>query len=116
MSEIRAVREVVLSNSQGLHLRLAQLIAARAGGFQSKIVLIRNNDQVDGKSIINLLGLGAAKGSRIVVQAEGPDADEAIEALVNLLEREVPDLERQEQEAAQRDTQRNDHPTPDEER
>jgi phosphotransferase system HPr (HPr) family protein len=101
MSEIRMIREVVLGNSQGLHLRLAQLIAARAGAFQSKIVLIRNNDRVDGKSIINLLGLGAARGTRLVLQAEGPDAEAAIEALANLLEREIPEPERQGPDASQ---------------
>ncbi len=88
MNEYKAARDVMVVNPQGLHLRMANLVAACAGKFNAKIELVRDNDRVNGKSIIDLLGLGAPKGTRLTVVAIGQDADAALEALAEVFLRE----------------------------
>lgn len=89
MHEYQAAREVIVANPQGLHLRMANLVALCAAQFNAKIELVRENDRVNGKSIIDLLGLGAPKGTRLTVVAIGPDADAALDALADLFCRET---------------------------
>lgn len=80
-------REVVVANSQGLHARPADLLAREARKWQSRIELVADAQRVDGKSILELLTLAAEAGTRLVVEATGPDAGEALEAIGSLFER-----------------------------
>lgn len=82
-------------------MRLADIVAKRAGQFQSKVLLIRDNDRVDGKSIIDMLGLGAAKGTKLVIEAVGPDADLALEAIASLFLTEFADDEENRSDAGE---------------
>ena len=80
-------REVVVANAQGLHARPADLLAREARKWQSRIELVADDQRADGKSILELLTLAAESGTRLVVEATGPDALEALEAIGVLFER-----------------------------
>lgn len=79
-------REVVVSLEQGLHARPADLFAREARRWQSRIEVVGNAQRVDGKSILDLLTLAAEAGTRLVVEATGPDAREAVDAIGSLFE------------------------------
>ena len=82
-----ASRSVVISNSQGLHLRPAHGFVALASQFDSDIRVSREDGEVvDGKSILSLITLGAAQGTELTVRAEGSDADNAVNELAQYLE------------------------------
>ena len=74
-------REVVVSNSQGLHARPADLLAREARKWRSRIELVVDAHRVDGKSILDVLTLAAEAGTRVVIEATGPDARDALDAL-----------------------------------
>ena len=76
-----------MGRKSGLHLRPAQQLMDLAMGFKSSIVLRRADRSADAKCIFDLITLGAAHGSVIEVQAEGEDAEEALKALGQFLER-----------------------------
>ena len=79
-------REVVVSNPQGLHARPADLLAREARKWRSRIELVGAAQRVDGKSILELLTLAAESGTRLVIEATGPDAREALEAIGGLFD------------------------------
>lgn len=87
MSQETLSREVVVGNRQGLHARPADLLAREARKWQSRIELVGKSQRADGKSILELLTLAAEAGTRLVVEATGPDAQEAIEAIGGLFDR-----------------------------
>lgn len=78
-------RKIKISNSNGLHARPATKFAEIANKYTSEIRLKAKNKEVDGKSIIELLTLGAENGTEIVVSAKGSDAAEALDALEGLV-------------------------------
>jgi len=80
-------RVVVVANAQGLHARPADLLAREARKWRSRIELVADAQRVDGKSILEVLTLAAEAGTRLVVEATGPDAREALEAIGGLFER-----------------------------
>jgi len=55
--------------------------------FESTIEIVRGADRFDGKSILSLMTLAAEQGTQLLLEAEGPDADEALEALAQLFGR-----------------------------
>lgn len=79
-------REVVVANSQGLHARPADMLAREARKWQSRIELVADAQRADGKSILEVLTLAAEAGTRLVVEATGPDAREALEAIGSLFD------------------------------
>lgn len=81
-----AEKTVTISNPQGLHARPAELFARLAIQFDSTIEVIRDDQRVDAKSILHVLTLGAAQGTELTLQAQGNDAEAALEALVQLVE------------------------------
>ncbi len=87
MSQPTISREVVVGIQQGLHARPADLLAREARKWQSRIELVANTQRVDGKSILDVLTLAAEAGTRLVVEATGPDAQEALEAIGGLFDR-----------------------------
>jgi phosphocarrier protein HPr len=80
-------REVVVGIEQGLHARPADLVAREARKWQSRIEFVADRQRADGKSILDLLTLAAESGTRLVVEATGPDAREAVEAIGRLFDR-----------------------------
>ncbi len=76
---------IVLSNRYGLHMRPAKHVTELAFGFSCDVDLIAKGQEVDAKSILGIIGLGAECGDEVVVRARGPKATEAAEALGKLL-------------------------------
>jgi phosphotransferase system HPr (HPr) family protein len=66
------------------------MFAQLARQFQSRIVLVRDDRRVEARSIIELLTLGAVQGTELVLEAEGQDAEQAVEALAKLVESGFP--------------------------
>ena len=80
-------REIPIVNPLGLHARAAARFVKLAGGFRSQIKVTHRARTVDGKSILGLLLLAAARGSTITVSADGPDEAGALDALADLAAR-----------------------------
>lgn len=95
MSETMSSRTVVVINPQGLHARPADLIVKAASRFQSKVEIVKGQDRVDARSILSLFTLAALPGAELVVEATGPDAVEAVNALCELFEDGFGELEDQ---------------------
>jgi phosphotransferase system HPr (HPr) family protein len=85
MSTSPVTRAVIIVNSEGLHARPADMLARTALKFRSLIQVQCRNERVDAKSTLNLLILGATQGTEIIIEAEGDDAQEAVEALATLV-------------------------------
>jgi phosphocarrier protein HPr len=79
-------RAVVVSNQLGLHARAAARFVHLATRFVSQIRVTRDSKVMDGKSIMGILLLAAARGTTITISAEGLDEADAVEALVRLVE------------------------------
>jgi phosphotransferase system HPr (HPr) family protein len=93
MQTPRVTRVIVIRNSQGLHARPADMLARLARQFQSQIEIIREDRRVAASSVIDLLTLGAVQGTELVLEAEGADAQEAVDALAQLVESVFPQEE-----------------------
>ncbi len=93
MGESKLSRTVVVVNPQGLHARPADLIVKLAHRFQCTVQIARGSERVDAKSIMAILTLAAMPGTELVVEAEGPDAADAIDALCELFRRGFDELE-----------------------
>ncbi len=78
--------EVIICNNKGLHARAAAQFVKCAGSFNAIVHVTRSGETVGGTSIMGLMMLAAAKGSQIFIQAQGADAQQALEALVALVE------------------------------
>ena len=82
MEEI--TEELVVVNSMGMHARPAATLVEKVLHFTSDVHLQMNGNRVNAKSIMGLLTLAAAQGSRITVTCHGPDAQAAMEAVQSL--------------------------------
>ena len=78
-------RTVQIVNKNGIHARPAAEIVKLAAKYKSDITVVRDDLEVNGKSIMGVMMLAAECGSSILIRAEGPDASEALEALTNLI-------------------------------
>ncbi|QDU63654.1 HPr-like protein Crh [Planctomycetes bacterium Pan216] len=77
--------QVVIVNSMGLHARPASLFVERANCFESNVTIQKGSDEVDGKSILQLLSLSAEEGTALVLETRGPDAEAASISLSQLV-------------------------------
>ena len=78
-------REVDIVNKLGLHARASAKLTQLAARYQCEVWLTRNGRRVNAKSIMGVMMLAAAKGSRVDVETDGPDETEAMQALVELI-------------------------------
>lgn len=78
--------EVEIINNAGLHTRPAAAIVKIASKYKSDFFLIRDDMEVNGKSIIGVMTMAAEKGSKIILQLDGPDEEEAAQELKELFE------------------------------
>ena len=78
-------RETIVGPEEGLHARPAARFVKTAKQFSSEIVVIKGEREANAKSSLKIMTLGAKKGDKIVVRAEGEDAEEAVNALVGLI-------------------------------
>jgi len=80
------VQTFTIKNRLGLHARAAALLVKTANRFVSDILIEKDGLEVNGKSIMGILMLAAAKGTRIMLKVEGKDATEALLSLGRLIE------------------------------
>ncbi len=78
-------RSVTIVNKLGIHARPAAEIVKLASRFRSDITLVRDDLEVNGKSIMGVIMLAAERGATIVLRAEGEDSDAALDALTALV-------------------------------
>jgi phosphocarrier protein HPr len=78
-------REVKIINKLGIHARPAAEIVKAAGKFKSSITIVRDDLEVNAKSIMGVMMLAAEFGSTIVLRASGDDADAALDALATVI-------------------------------
>ena len=80
-------RSIQIVNKNGLHARPAAEIVKTAAKFQSDITMVRDDLEVNGKSIMGVMMLAAEYGSTLVVRANGPDSQQAVDAIADLVAR-----------------------------
>ncbi len=86
-------KEIVVKNKTGLHARPAAIFVQIANKYESEITIIKDDQEVNGKSIMGILMLAAEKGSRITMIANGEDAEKAVEELSEVLLHDIePDV------------------------
>ena len=82
---LKIEKEIPIVNRLGLHARPAAMFVRIAGRYRSEIWVAKENEEVNGKSIMGLMMLAAGQGSKLRIRCEGPDADKAIEELEELI-------------------------------
>ena len=85
MNEPKAVRIVTITNPQGVHARPADMFVKVAIKYQAKVEVVKDSERIDGKSILAILTLAATEGTELRLEATGPDADAALDELVELI-------------------------------
>ena len=80
-------REVTVTNKLGVHARPAAMFVKAANRFESEIVVEKDGERVNGKSIMGLMMLAAGQGSTLVITATGRDAEVAVRELESLFQR-----------------------------
>ena len=83
------VKEIVVSCESGLHNKQATYFVQKANEFESNIWLEYDNRKMNAKSLLGIIYLGIVTGTTVTLGASGPDAEEAVEALGALLQRDV---------------------------
>lgn len=78
-------KEIEIINKLGLHARASAKLTQTASQFRSEVWMERNGRRVNAKSIMGVMMLAAAKGTSVIVDIEGPDADEAMQAIEALV-------------------------------
>ena len=78
-------QEVEIINKLGLHARASAKLTQVAGGFKANVWISRSGRRVNAKSIMGVMMLAAAKGSMVVIEADGADETEAMAAVVGLI-------------------------------
>ena len=86
-------RSVTIINKLGLHARAAAKLVAHASQFSCEVRLVKNTTEVNGKSILGVMMLAAAKGTELELVADGDDEVLALDALEELIGRRFDELE-----------------------
>ncbi len=82
----KVVRKIEIKNKLGLHARAAALLVQTANKFAAQVSLSKDGQTADARSIMGLLTLAAARGSKIQVEANGDDAERAVKAIERLID------------------------------
>ena len=78
-------RSVQIVNRNGLHARPAAEVVKAAAKFKSEITIMREDLEVNGKSIMGVMMLAAEFGATLIIRAHGPDAQQAVDAIAELI-------------------------------
>ena len=78
-------REVEILNKLGLHARASAKLTQLAARYQSEVQMSRNGRKVNAKSIMGVMMLAAGKGSKVMIETDGPDESDAMDAIVALI-------------------------------
>ena len=84
-----AQRELVVINKLGIHARPAALFVKAANRFSSNVLVEKDGEQINGKSIMGLMMLAAGPGSKLLVICEGEDCHEALNEIEALMKRKI---------------------------
>ncbi|GAB1351467.1 MAG TPA: HPr family phosphocarrier protein [Candidatus Rifleibacterium sp.] len=79
-------KEVEIRNKLGLHARPASLVVKLAGKFESEIQLIKEDTEINAKSILGVMMLAAGPGQKVTITADGNDEVEAVDAIASLID------------------------------
>ena len=79
------LKEIVVQNQVGLHARPATFFIQKANEYKSSVWIEKDERRVNAKSLLGVLSLGITKGINVTVMAEGPDEEEAVCDLVELI-------------------------------
>ncbi len=79
-------RTVTIRNRLGMHARPSALLVTTSGKYQSEVFLTKDGLRVNGKSIMGVMMLAAEMGSQIEIEVDGPDENEALEAVAKIIE------------------------------
>jgi phosphotransferase system HPr (HPr) family protein len=86
MSDRSVEKSVTLVNPQGFHARPAHMFMKLASEYAATVEILKGNEIINGKSILDLLTLGAGNGTTLCLRAVGDDAEDAVTALAQLIE------------------------------
>ena len=86
MTKVAIRRSVAIVNERGLHARASAKFVKAASQFDAHVTVTRDGQTVDAQSIMGLMMLGAGPGCVVEIEAQGPQADAALETLVQLVE------------------------------
>ena len=78
-------QEALIINKLGLHARASAKLTQLASRYKGEVMLSRNNRRINAKSIMGVMMLAAAKGATIGIETSGPDEEEAMQAIVALI-------------------------------
>jgi phosphotransferase system HPr (HPr) family protein len=78
-------RAVIIVNPNGLHMRPASTFAQLAGGLVNDVIVWHGEKRANGKSLWDLIGLCALRGTELIVEADGPDAEQIVAQLTAIL-------------------------------
>ena len=78
-------REVEIINKLGLHARASAKLTQLAARYQADVQMSRNGRKVNAKSIMGVMMLAAGKGSKVMIEPDGPDEGDAMDAIVSLI-------------------------------
>jgi phosphotransferase system HPr (HPr) family protein len=81
MSEQKVTRNVVVTDPSGVHVRTASALLAISRRFRSEITVSSKHHKAKASSMLDMLALAAPRGSTITLEADGPDAEEVLDAL-----------------------------------
>ena len=87
------IRTVTVNNQVGLHARPATFFIQKANEFNSSIWIEKDERRINAKSLLGVLSLGIIKGMSMDIAADGPDEQEAVEALEELINSNFSDYE-----------------------
>ena len=79
-------RDIEIINKLGLHARASAKLTQLAAKYQSEVWMSRNQKRVNAKSIMGVMMLAAGKGTTVLLETDGPDEQEAMDALVQLID------------------------------
>ena len=79
-------KELVVQNKMGIHARPAAMVVRITNKFRAEVMVEKDDEQVNGKSIMGLMMLAAGKGSKLTIHAEGPDAEKAVAEIKSLVQ------------------------------
>ena len=82
-------KEIIVRCESGLHNKQATYFVQKANEFESSIWVESENRKMNAKSLLGIMSLGIITGASVTLSAEGPDEEEAVNALENLMQRDV---------------------------
>ena len=84
-------KKVAIQNQVGLHARHATFFIQKANEFKASILIAKDERKVNAKSLLGVLSLGITRGTEIELVADGPDEEAALEALIELVSKDLED-------------------------